>query len=145
MMTDTKRWAFTFQNYVQLTMYETHKLAVPSSKENERKLNLIERSLHSARWVFVENHKKKVGYSDFIVAQQNRKTLKGHDWEITIGSMQFQILQFRLVHSSNIVHLRSKLNLSIDNNGLKYSLIVGSKLTRSSGRKRVSGENISDI
>ena len=57
MMTDSNRWAFTFQNYVQLTMYETQKQeAANDANAQQRKLNLFERSIHSARWVFVENH-----------------------------------------------------------------------------------------
>ncbi|XP_063713736.1 deoxynucleoside kinase-like [Symsagittifera roscoffensis] len=53
MMQDPKRWSFAFQNYVQLLMFRAHHLNFDDSK-----VHLMERSLHSARYVFEENHKK---------------------------------------------------------------------------------------
>lgn len=49
MYTDAPRWAYLFQSYVQLTMLNNH--MVPSSSP----IKLMERSLHSARFCFVEN------------------------------------------------------------------------------------------
>ncbi|KAH9362443.1 hypothetical protein HPB48_020147 [Haemaphysalis longicornis] len=49
MYKDPKRWGLTFQTYVQLTMMQLHLEPVPSP------VKIMERSLHSARYVFVEN------------------------------------------------------------------------------------------
>ncbi|CAN8000588.1 unnamed protein product, partial [Ixodes hexagonus] len=49
MYRDPKRWGLTFQTYVQLTMMQLHLAPVASS------VKLMERSLQSARYVFVEN------------------------------------------------------------------------------------------
>ncbi|UXI22369.1 cubilin-like [Sarcoptes scabiei] len=47
---DPKRWSFTFQSYVQLTMLKIHEMM--PSKGN---VKIMERSLFSARYCFVEN------------------------------------------------------------------------------------------
>ncbi|XP_042884603.1 deoxynucleoside kinase-like [Penaeus japonicus] len=49
MYKDPCRWAHTFQTYVQMTMMELHLKPTPSP------VKLIERSLFSARYCFVEN------------------------------------------------------------------------------------------
>lgn len=49
MYKDPKRWGLTFQTYVQLTMMQLHLEPVPSP------VKIMERSLYSARYVFVEN------------------------------------------------------------------------------------------
>jgi len=56
MMKEPKRWSFAFQNYVQLSMFNSHSKAT-STASKTTKLYLVERSIHSARYVFVENHK----------------------------------------------------------------------------------------
>lgn len=49
MYKDASRWSLAFQSYVQLTMAEVHR------KETECPVKMIERSLYSARYCFVEN------------------------------------------------------------------------------------------
>eukprot|EP00042_Codosiga_hollandica_P039403 m.330061 g.330061 ORF g.330061 m.330061 type:complete len:266 (-) comp55605_c0_seq4:373-1170(-) len=52
MYSDPKRWAYLFQNYVLLTMMEAHD--TPQTKP----LRVLERSVYSARYCFVENLRK---------------------------------------------------------------------------------------
>ncbi|CAN8023786.1 unnamed protein product, partial [Ixodes persulcatus] len=49
MYRDPKRWGLTLQTYVQLTMMQLHLAPVEST------VKLMERSVQSARYVFVEN------------------------------------------------------------------------------------------
>ena len=49
MYEDPKRWSLVFQTYVQLTMLETH------TKASTRPVKMMERSLYSAQYCFVEN------------------------------------------------------------------------------------------
>jgi len=51
MFSDPARWSMNFQSYVQLTMLENH-LLLPSSTSS---IKLMERSIFSARYCFVEN------------------------------------------------------------------------------------------
>lgn len=51
---DTKRWACLFQQYVMLTLYKIYEEAL-----NAGTPHVIERSLFSARNVFVENLRNK--------------------------------------------------------------------------------------
>ncbi|XP_022313016.1 thymidine kinase 2, mitochondrial-like [Crassostrea virginica] len=46
---DPKRWSFTFNLYAQLTRIQMH------AKETKKPVKLLERSLHSTRYCFVEN------------------------------------------------------------------------------------------
>lgn len=73
MYSDPEKWAFPFQSYVQLTMLQNHLelLNIPTTNdvnnensENVNKnranaetffINIMERSLFSARYCFVEN------------------------------------------------------------------------------------------
>lgn len=48
MYKDPKKWSFTFQSYVHLTMLENH------TKPTTCPVKLIERSMYSARYCFVE-------------------------------------------------------------------------------------------
>ncbi|CAH1954897.1 unnamed protein product [Acanthoscelides obtectus] len=48
MYTDAKKWSFTFQSYVQLTMLRIHQ------KKIVQPIKLMERSVYSARFCFVE-------------------------------------------------------------------------------------------
>ncbi|CAH0562048.1 unnamed protein product [Brassicogethes aeneus] len=52
MYEDPKRWSFTFQSYVQLTMLQQH------TKETDLPIKLMERSIYSARYCFVEQLKR---------------------------------------------------------------------------------------
>lgn len=52
MYEDIKKWSFTFQSYVQLTMLQHH------SKNTNRPIKLMERSVYSARYCFVEKMKQ---------------------------------------------------------------------------------------
>ncbi|KAK3908679.1 Deoxynucleoside kinase [Frankliniella fusca] len=49
MYTDPSRWGITFQTYVQLTMLDLHTQVV------DKTVKMMERSIHSARYCFVEN------------------------------------------------------------------------------------------
>lgn len=51
MYSDPPRWSLAFQTYVQLTMIDQHKSVIPS----EKRVKLMERSLFSAKYCFVEN------------------------------------------------------------------------------------------
>jgi len=46
---DPARWSLVFQTHVQLTMLDYH------TKETSAKVKLMERSLYSGRYCFVEN------------------------------------------------------------------------------------------
>lgn len=48
------RYGFTFQSYVQLTMLQQHDLIKKLTLEN-KEINFSERSIISARYIFVEN------------------------------------------------------------------------------------------
>ncbi|XP_018576748.1 deoxynucleoside kinase-like [Anoplophora glabripennis] len=48
MYKDPKKWSFTFQSYVQLTMLRQHTRKIPQP------IKLMERSIYSARYCFVE-------------------------------------------------------------------------------------------
>ncbi|KAK2175103.1 hypothetical protein NP493_750g01061 [Ridgeia piscesae] len=49
MYKDSERWSLTFQSYVQLTMLQVH------TQKQTCPVKMIERSLYSARYCFVEN------------------------------------------------------------------------------------------
>lgn len=49
---DINRWCFPFQSYVQLSMLEIHQ---KEPKTNDISIKLMERSIYSARYCFVEN------------------------------------------------------------------------------------------
>lgn len=49
MYSDPSRWGITFQTYVQLTMLDLH------TKPVDCPIKMMERSIHSARYCFVEN------------------------------------------------------------------------------------------
>lgn len=49
MYQDPRRWGLTFQTYVQLTMFQTH------IQKIDHPVKLMERSIFSAKYVFVEN------------------------------------------------------------------------------------------
>ena len=57
------RWSLTFQTYVQLTMLETH------TKISDQSVKMMERSLYSAKYCFVENLRKteKMAESEYQV------------------------------------------------------------------------------
>ena len=55
MYKDPHRWSLTFQTYVQLTMLQAH------TKPHTTPVRLMERSIYSAKYCFVENlHKRFV-------------------------------------------------------------------------------------
>ena len=59
-----RRWSFTFQSYVFLTLIDKH-LGLNVS---QARLNVMERSIYSANYVFVENLFSKfvILFSDFF-------------------------------------------------------------------------------
>ncbi|XP_066140453.1 deoxynucleoside kinase-like [Euwallacea fornicatus] len=52
MYEDVKKWSFTFQSYVQLTMLQQH------TRKTHCPIKLMERSIYSARYCFVEKMKQ---------------------------------------------------------------------------------------
>lgn len=52
MYKDPKRWAYLFQSYVLLTMMEAHETP------QEKPMRILERSVYSARYCFIENLRK---------------------------------------------------------------------------------------
>lgn len=50
---DPKRWAFSLQSYIQLTMMQQH------LHETDKPVKLMERSVYSALYIFVENHLRR--------------------------------------------------------------------------------------
>ncbi|KAH9520529.1 deoxycytidine metabolic process [Dermatophagoides farinae] len=64
---DPKRWSFTFQSYVQLTMLKIHELMPENGN-----VKVMERSLYSARYCFVENlmQKKLISPCEYHVLNQ---------------------------------------------------------------------------
>jgi thymidine kinase len=58
MYKDAKRWSLTFQSYVQLTMLMNH------TKKHTSPVKLLERSLFSAQYCFVENLYRQGGMPD---------------------------------------------------------------------------------
>ncbi|KAL8597675.1 hypothetical protein ACOMHN_012642 [Nucella lapillus] len=74
MYRDTLRWSLAFQSYVTLTMLENHE-----QEEKEGHVKMIERTIYSARYCFIENLHKKGLMSDMDHAVLN----EWHDW---IGS-----------------------------------------------------------
>jgi len=63
MYEDPNRWSLTFQTYVQLTMLQNH------TKATTKSLKLMERSIFSAKYCFVENLKRsgKLPLSEYEV------------------------------------------------------------------------------
>ncbi len=88
MYEDPSRWSLTFQTYVQLTMLETH------AKKQDKPVKLMERSIFSAKYCFVENLYKsgKMPEIEYLVLT------KWFDW----------ICANEDVHVDLIVYLRTK-------------------------------------
>ncbi|KAL1488635.1 hypothetical protein ABEB36_014435 [Hypothenemus hampei] len=63
---DIKKWSFTFQSYVQLTMLQYH------TKKTPHPIKLMERSMFSARYCFVEQMKRDGVLSDASAAVIDR-------------------------------------------------------------------------
>lgn len=66
MYQDASRWGLTLQTYVQLTMLERHTCPQTSA------VRLMERSIHSARYIFVENlyRSGKMPEVDYVVLSE---------------------------------------------------------------------------
>ncbi|XP_054435328.1 thymidine kinase 2, mitochondrial isoform X2 [Pteronotus mesoamericanus] len=66
MYNDASRWGLTLQTYVQLTMLEQHTCPQTS------RVRLMERSIHSARYIFVENlyRSGKMPEVDYVVLSE---------------------------------------------------------------------------
>ncbi|KAF7286961.1 deoxynucleoside kinase-like [Rhynchophorus ferrugineus] len=64
---DIKKWSFTFQSYVQLTMLQQH------TKQTSCPIKLMERSIYSARYCFVEKMKQ-----DGLIPQASAAVIDKH-------------------------------------------------------------------
>lgn len=73
MSKDPYKYAFPFQQYVQLTMSELHRMPLPTNKS----VKLMERSLYSARHCFVENHHRNgvINDAEYAVYEEYFKFL----------------------------------------------------------------------
>ncbi|CAG9763361.1 unnamed protein product [Ceutorhynchus assimilis] len=70
MYQDIKKWSFTFQSYVQLTMLQHH------TKQTSCPVKLMERSIYSARYCFVEKMKQ-----DGLLPEASAAVIEKHfDW-----------------------------------------------------------------
>ncbi|XP_033642184.1 deoxynucleoside kinase-like [Asterias rubens] len=76
---DPQQWSFVFQSYVQLTMLENHSIQVDTP------IKLMERSVHSARYCFVENMhlEKKMSDPEFVVLDELYQwVVRNHDFSV---------------------------------------------------------------
>jgi len=97
MYTDPSRWSLTFQTYVQLTMLEQHK--VPLTHD----VKLMERSIYSARYCFVENlHRSgKMPDVEYVVLD------KWFDWIVKNQEVGIDLIVY-LQTSPEVLHERIK-------------------------------------
>ncbi|XP_025225842.1 thymidine kinase 2, mitochondrial isoform X9 [Macaca mulatta] len=65
MYQDASRWGLTLQTYVQLTMLDRHTCPQVSS------VRLMERSIHSARYIFVENLYRRNTWKQFTISMRS--------------------------------------------------------------------------
>ncbi|XP_055001820.1 thymidine kinase 2, mitochondrial isoform X3 [Sorex araneus] len=74
MYQDACRWGLTLQTYVQLTMLEQH------TRPQMSPVRLMERSIHSARYIFVENlyRSGKMPEVDYVVLSEWFDWIKEH-------------------------------------------------------------------
>ena len=81
MYEDPERWAFVFQTYVQLTMLQQH------TENNDRQVKIMERSLYSARYCFIENLFKsgKIQRSEYTVLVEWFEFLTTRVNEVDLG------------------------------------------------------------
>ena len=81
MYEDPERWAFVFQTYVQLTMLQQH------TENNDKQIKIMERSLYSARYCFIENLFKsgKIQESEYTVLVEWFEFLTTRVNEVDLG------------------------------------------------------------
>ena len=81
MYEDPERWAFLFQTYVQLTMLQQH------TENNDKQIKIMERSLYSARYCFIENLFKsgKIQESEYTVLVEWFEFLTTRVNEVDLG------------------------------------------------------------
>lgn len=102
MYKDTAKWAMTFQSYVALTMLDMHRRPSPTP------VKLMERSLFSARYCFVEHMKR----SETI-----------HPAEFAVLDEWFRFIQHQIPIEADLIgknHL-SQMSTAINNIGLAQS------------------------
>lgn len=75
MYKDASRWSLAFQSYVQLTMSDGHR------KDRHKPLKLMERSIYSARYCFVENLKRQnlMAEVDYCILSEFYKWILNHE------------------------------------------------------------------
>lgn len=74
MYDNPSRWAFTFQSYAQLTMLDLH------TRASAQTVKMMERSIYSARYCFVENLAKEglLPASEYVVLDEWFKWITSH-------------------------------------------------------------------
>ncbi|CAC5418418.1 tdk [Mytilus coruscus] len=97
MYEDPTRWSLTLQTYVQLTMLQNH------VKPQEKAIKLMERSIYSAKYCFVENlhNSGKMPDLEFTVLKLKKRKRKE---ELTIPIEYLQTLHN--LHEDWLIHQR---------------------------------------
>lgn len=103
MYKDPSRWAHLFQSYVQLTMMEQH-LMQPSAA-----VKMMERSLFSARYCFVENlfHSGKISEIEYLVYNEWFKMIS-KNVDIAIDLIVYLKTDPKIVHERTKCRGRSE-------------------------------------
>uniref|UniRef100_UPI00398F1F2A thymidine kinase 2, mitochondrial n=1 Tax=Pristiophorus japonicus TaxID=55135 RepID=UPI00398F1F2A len=84
MYKDPSRWAITLQTYVQLTMLQQH------TRPQTMPIRMIERSIYSAKYVFVENH-----YQSAIMPAVDYAVLsEWFDWIVTNTNIPIDLIVY---------------------------------------------------
>ncbi|XP_069758146.1 thymidine kinase 2, mitochondrial [Narcine bancroftii] len=84
MYEDPSRWAITLQTYVQLTMLQQH------TRPWTLPVRMMERSIHSAKYVFVENH-----YQSSIMPPVDYAVLtEWFDWIVANTDIQVDLIVY---------------------------------------------------
>eukprot|EP00041_Stephanoeca_diplocostata_P040267 m.1638988 g.1638988 ORF g.1638988 m.1638988 type:complete len:301 (-) comp32292_c0_seq1:150-1052(-) len=89
MYEDPARWAYLFQSYVLLTMMEAH------DEPQTQPLRVMERSVYSARWCFIENLRKST--PPLLDDMESAVYIRTYDW----------LMQQKKPHVDLIVYLRT--------------------------------------
>ncbi|XP_071146246.1 thymidine kinase 2, mitochondrial-like [Mytilus edulis] len=78
MYKDASRWSLAFQSYVQLTMAEGHRKDL---KDKHKSLKMMERSIFSARYCFVENLRRQdlMAEVDYCILSEFYKWILNHE------------------------------------------------------------------
>ncbi|CAD5115558.1 DgyrCDS4522 [Dimorphilus gyrociliatus] len=104
MYKDPQRWSLTFQSYVQLTMLKVHQAP------QEKSIKLMERTIHSGRYCFIENlHKSNVLPNvDYAVLSE------WYDWLASSGKVNVDMIVYLRAQPETCLERIRKRNRSED-------------------------------